>query len=148
MSNSAALFDIVRTDLVLLAIRARICAASGFPPQQLEETNVLHYAVGQRFTRHFDFLEPGVAGFAEEIATKGQRVATFLIYLNSAFEGAETDFPLLERRFRPPAGGALFFSNVDATGAPDRKTLHAGLAPVSGEKWLLSQWIRAAVPLH
>jgi hypothetical protein len=25
---------------------------------------------------------------------------------------------------------------------PDVKTLHAGLAPTRGEKWLLSQWMR------
>lgn len=142
-SNSAALFDIVQSDLVLLAIRARICAATGFYAHQLEETNVLHYSVGQRFLRHFDFLDPNVAGFAEEIARKGQRVATFLIYLNEGFEGAETDFPLLGQKFRPGKGGALQFSNVDATGVPDRKTLHAGLPPTAGEKWLLSQWIRA-----
>ena len=142
-SNSAALFDITETDLVLLAIRARICAATGYYAHQLEETNVLHYTVGQRFTRHFDFFDPKAAGFADEVASKGQRVATFLIYLNEGFEGAETDFPLLERRFKPRRGGALFFSNVDAAGVPDRKTLHAGLPPVSGEKWLLSQWIRA-----
>ncbi len=142
-SNSAALFDIVASDLVLLAIRSRICAATGYFAHQLEETNVLHYTVGQRFARHFDFLDPGAAGFAEEIEAKGQRVATFLIYLNDGFEGAETEFPALERRFKPGKGGALFFANVEASGAPDRKTIHAGLAPTAGEKWLLSQWIRS-----
>lgn len=142
-TNSAALFDIVASDLVLLAIRARICAATGFYAHQLEETNVLHYTVGQRFKRHFDFLDPASRGFADEIAAKGQRVATFLIYLNEGFEGAETDFPLIGRKFKPARGGALQFANVDGAGMPDRSTLHAGLAPLAGEKWLLSQWIRA-----
>ena len=34
------------------------------------------------------------------------------------------------------------FFNVDAAGQPDRRTLHAGLPPSAGEKWLLSQWFR------
>jgi len=142
-TNSAALFDIVESDLVLLAVRSCICAATGFFAHQLEETNVLHYTIGQHFTRHFDFLEPSAAGFAEEIARLGQRVATFLIYLNEGFEGGETEFPALQRNLKPNKGGALFFCNVDASGMPDRKTVHAGLAPTAGEKWLLSQWIRS-----
>ena len=39
-------------------------------------------------------------------------------------------------------GDALVFFNLDEAGQPDPRTLHAGLAPTRGEKWLLSQWIR------
>jgi hypothetical protein len=141
-SNSAFEFDFLSIDLVVLLTRARIAAATGYAARVLENTGVLHYSVGQEFFRHFDFLDPALPGLATEIAAKGQRIATFLVYLNDAFEGAETEFPLLGRRHRCPKGGALFFMNVDASGAPDRRTLHAGLAPTSGEKWLLSQWIR------
>jgi hypothetical protein len=144
-TNSAAEFDILSTDLVFQLVRARIAAASGFAARALEDTHVLHYKLGQQFTRHFDFLDPAVSGFAEEIARGGQRVATFLIYLNEEFDGAETEFPLLDIRYRGKKGDALFFRNVEASGALDRKTLHAGLAPTSGEKWLLSQWIRQKV---
>jgi prolyl 4-hydroxylase len=141
-SNSAFEFDLLSLDLVLLLTRARIAAASGFAPHALEQTNVLHYAPGQQFSRHFDFLDPALPGHAQEIAAKGQRVGTFLIYLNEDYAGAETEFALLNQRFRCPTGGALFFLNVDPSAEPDRRTLHAGLAPTSGEKWLLSQWIR------
>jgi hypothetical protein len=34
------------------------------------------------------------------------------------------------------------FNNVDADGAPDHDTVHAGTPPTSGEKWVLSQWVR------
>lgn len=141
-TNSAFEFDLLSLDMVMLLTRARIAAAIGYVPQALEHTNVLHYAAGQQFSRHFDFLDPGLPGHAHEIATKGQRVGTFLIYLNEDYAGAETEFALLNQRFRCPAGGALFFRNVDASAAPDRRTLHAGLPPSAGEKWLLSQWIR------
>ena len=33
---------------------------------------------------------------------------------------------------------------VWTNGKPDPMTLHAGMAPTSGEKWLFSQWIRQA----
>ena len=141
-TNSAFEFDLLSLDVVLLLTRARIAAAAGFAPHALEHTNILHYSAGQQFNRHFDFLDPALPGHAQEIASKGQRVGTFLIYLNEDYTGAETDFALLNRHFRCPTGGALFFLNVDPSAAPDRRTLHAGLAPGSGEKWLLSQWIR------
>jgi prolyl 4-hydroxylase len=141
-SNSATLFNILETDLVLLMLRARIARATRFPVANLEETNVLHYAVGQEFRRHFDFFDPDRPGLADEIAARGQRVGTFLIYLNDGYEGGETEFPSIGRRLKGRSGDALFFLNVESSGAPDRQTLHAGLAPTRGEKWLLSQWIR------
>ena len=141
-TNSAFEFGLLSLDLVLLLTRARIAAAAGFAPHALEHTNVLHYAAGQRFSRHYDFLDPALPGLQQEIAARGQRVGSFLVYLNDDYSGAETEFSLLDRRFRCPTGGALSFRNVEPSGAPDRATLHAGLPPASGEKWLLSQWIR------
>jgi prolyl 4-hydroxylase len=141
-SNSAFEFDLISADMVLLLTRARIAKAAGFRPQSLEQTNVLHYATGQEFTRHYDFLDPALPGHVPEIAKFGQRVATFLVYLNEDYSGAATEFGLLDKQFRCPAGGALYFHNVDSSAAPDRRTLHAGLPPTEGEKWLLSQWIR------
>ena len=54
----------------------------------------------------------------------------------------ETDFPLARTKYRGRKGDALFFWNVLPDGSVDRQTLHAGLPPTSGEKWLLSQWVR------
>lgn len=141
-SNSAFEFGFADLDLVSVAARARICATLGVPQGALEPIQVLHYAVGQTFERHHDFLDVAVPGYAAEVARSGQRIGTFLVYLNAAFEGGETDFPLLGLKFRGAPGDALIFANVDPSGAPDRRTLHAGLPPTSGEKWLLSQWIR------
>jgi prolyl 4-hydroxylase len=141
-SNRAFEFDLLAADLVLLLTRARMAKAAGFQPQSLEQTNVLHYATGQEFRRHYDFLDPALPGHGPELQKFGQRVATFLVYLNEDYAGAETEFGLLDKQFRCPTGGALYFHNVDSSVAPDRRTLHAGLPPTTGEKWLLSQWIR------
>jgi hypothetical protein len=142
-SNSAFEFKIVDADLVLLLARARIAHAAQCSIQALEDTNLLYYLPGQEFRRHFDFLDASQLGMAQEIAAHGQRVATFLVYLNSDFAGGETDFPLLNIRHKGGTGDALFFRSVDAQGMPDRRTVHAGLPPASGGKWLFSQWIRA-----
>jgi prolyl 4-hydroxylase len=103
---------------------------------------VLHYSPGERFELHADFLEPSTPELAREIQVRGQRAATFLIYLNEGYEGGETDFPRVGVRYKGARGDALLFSNIDVAGAPDYQTVHAGLPPTTGEKWLLSQWIR------
>lgn len=141
-SNRAFEFDLLAADVVLLLTRARIAKAAGFLPQSLEQTNVLHYSTGQEFRRHYDFLDPALPGHVPELQKFGQRVATFLVYLNEDYVGAETEFGLLDKQFRCPTGGALYFHNVDSSLVPNRRTLHAGLPPSTGEKWLLSQWIR------
>ncbi|WP_374571495.1 prolyl hydroxylase family protein [Phenylobacterium sp.] len=141
-TNSAFELALEDLDLVTVMARTRIAVAVGVPPGALEPIQVLHYAPGQRFTRHFDYLDPTVPGYAADVARRGQRMATFLVYLNAEFEGGETDFPLVGLKFKGAPGEALMFANVDMTGAPDRRTLHEGLPPASGEKWLLSQWIR------
>ncbi|MBI3676869.1 MAG: 2OG-Fe(II) oxygenase [Proteobacteria bacterium] len=142
-TNSFMDFNIVEADLVVALVRSRIAAATGLSAAGMEQTAILHYEVGQEFLRHYDFLDTENAAFAAELARHGQRVATFLLYLNEDFEGGETGFPLIDWMYKGRSGDAMFFSNADITGAPDRKTLHAGLAPTRGQKWLLSQFIRS-----
>lgn len=145
-TNSEADFNIVESDLILILLRARIATATGLPPAVMELTKVLHYDVGQQFSPHFDFIDPATPGMAGEMEARGQRMVTFLMYLNHDYEGGEIDFPALGLRHRGRKGDALLFANVDLVGNPDRRTLHAGLAPTRGEKWLLSQWIRDRTP--
>jgi len=106
---------------------------------------VLHYAPGEEFKPHFDFLDLAQPGHAAAAASGGQRVVTFLTYLNQGYEGGETVFPALGWAYKGRTGDALFFYNATPDGAPDRRTLHAGSPPVRGEKFVLSQWIRLRV---
>lgn len=137
-NNSFMEFGLLNCDVVVLLTRQRIAAAIGAPVGALENSQILHYEMGQQFARHFDYLDPRLP----DVAERGQRIVTFLIYLNDAFEGGETDFPRLGLRHRGETGGALYFGNLDAAGAGDPRTLHAGLPPTRGEKWLFSQWVR------
>jgi len=141
-SNGAFAFNFPDLDVVLAMLRFRVAAYVGVGPGALEPPQVLHYRVGEQFEPHYDFLDPALPGHVGELAERGQRTTTCLVYLNAEFEGGETDFPLLGLSHKPPAGDGLCFSNVQPSGEPDRRTLHAGLAPIRGEKWILSQWIR------
>jgi hypothetical protein len=131
------------SDLLLLFLRARMAQITELPVAAMEATMILHYAPGEQFLPHFDFLDTTSPGAAKDVAERGQRVLTFLISLNNGYEGGETEFPVLGRRWKGGTGNAIFFWNVEPDGAPDRRTAHAGLPPLSGEKWLLSQWMRA-----
>ena len=141
-NNTDMSFDIVQSDLVLMALRERIARLAQLSTDDFEPTMVLHYTPGQSFAPHFDFVEPVAPHLARDISEHGQRVATFLLYLNDDFEGGETEYPRLNWRYKGRKGDALLFWNVGADGRPDQRTLHAGLQPTRGEKWVLSQWMR------
>ena len=134
-------FGLLETDLVVTLVRARMAAASGLALAHFEAPNVLNYQVGQQYRPHYDFIDPDAPALAAALRL-GQRTATFLLYLNDDYEGGETAFPRLNWSFKARAGDALLFFNVDADDRPVQESLHAGLPPTSGEKWLLSQWIR------
>jgi prolyl 4-hydroxylase len=140
-TNTGMGFSVVDTDLVIQLAHARIAAAIGVPVTHQEPTNILHYTPGQEYKPHFDFIDPGVAHFARELQTVGQRTTTFLIYLNDDYEGGATTFPRLDWSFRGKTGDALAFWNV-TNGRPDPRTLHAGTPTANGEKWLFSKWVR------
>jgi hypothetical protein len=142
-TNSAAMFELAESGLILYLLRARISALTGLPTSAMEGSTVLHYAVGQQFFPHYDFLDIANPGYAAQVGQFGQRVLTLLIYLNEDFAGGETEFPALGWRYKGRKGDALFFHNVLPNAQPDRRTLHAGLPPTEGEKWLFSQWVRS-----
>ncbi len=141
-TGSAMNFNCVRSDMPLLILRARMAAATGLTTAGMEPSAVLHYTAGQQYRPHFDFLDPRLPFYAEEVAARGQRVLTFLMYLNDSYDGGETEFPALDWRLKGRKGDALVFWNVERDGAIDAKTLHAGLPLRAGEKFLFSQWVR------
>jgi prolyl 4-hydroxylase len=144
-TNSECHFPRDESDLLLLTLRARMADAGELPVYAMEAPAILHYRPGQEFLPHYDFLDTNLPGPAKDVARSGQRVLTFLVVLSDGYEGGETEFPEIGKRWKGRKGNALFFWNVEPDGKVDRRTLHAGLPPTSGEKWLLSQWVR--VPL-
>jgi prolyl 4-hydroxylase len=143
-TNTWALFNVLEADLVSVLVQARMCANTGVPFRYLEPLSVLHYAVGEQISEHFDFVDPlRTPNYAQELAENGQRVVTFLVYLNDDYAGGKTEMPELGISHRGQKGEGLFFVNAFPNGEPDRRTLHAGRAPTQGEKWIVSQFMRS-----
>ena len=141
-TNSAATLNLLETDLVCVLAQIRMATCLGMPFRHLEPISVLHYDEGEQITEHFDFVDPNVPNYEDEIASKGQRVVTFLVYLNDDYEQGETQFPEVAVSHKGRLGEGLFFVNALADGSADVRTLHAGRPPANGDKWIVSQFVR------
>ena len=141
-TNSQCDLDIETIGVLTFVLRGRIGAITQRQDVALEVPKILHYAPGETFAVHFDYLDPKEPAYAHELSVRGQRTDTFLIYLNDDFSGGETSFPEINLSHLGAKGDALLFRNVDDAGAPDHDTMHAGMPPTAGEKWVFSQWIR------
>lgn len=141
-SNRCAPIGLGDLDCLHALAWRRICDAAGHPVAVSEWPNLLHYRSGESYSDHVDYIDPAVPTFASELETRGQRVMTALLYLASADAGGSTDFPTLAWSFAGRPGDLLVFRNLDRDGQPDPQSLHAGRAPLAGEKWVLSVWLR------
>jgi hypothetical protein len=141
-TNTAATLNLIDTDFVCVLTQLRIAACVGLPFRQLEPISILHYEPGEEITDHYDFVDPNVPDYEQQIASRGQRVITFLVYLNDEYGGGETEFPELAVSHKGRRGEGLFFVNSLPDGSADVRTLHAGRPPTGGNKWIVSQFIR------
>ena len=141
-TNSIAQFTLVENSLLHFLLQEKMSAACGKPMIHMEATAILNYQPGEEISNHYDFVDPDLPNYADDIAENGQRVITFLIYLNDDYLGGETAFPELGFEHKGSAGEGLYFVNALADGSPDLRTLHAGKPPAAGEKWIVSQFVR------
>lgn len=146
-SNTVANFNFVSFDVVQVLVQARMAATCRYPLRHFEAPMVLHYDVGEQIRPHFDFIDVNAPDYAQQIREQGQRMITFLLYLNDGYEGGETTFPELGIVNRGQRGTGLYFINAHADSTPDRRMLHTGSPPTSGEKWIVSQFVRD-IPLR
>ncbi|MEZ5894575.1 MAG: 2OG-Fe(II) oxygenase, partial [Parvularculaceae bacterium] len=140
-TSDGAVIGLVDLDLALVAIYARLARAAGVPNENCELIGVLRYRPGQEYKPHHDYLPEDAKDYSE-VRRAGQRARTLLVYLNDGYEGGETKFPTLDVVHRGKTGDGFVFHNLDGSGAPDPRTLHAGAPVTRGEKWLLSLWCR------
>lgn len=141
-NNSIAEFNLVENQMLHFLLQEKMSAACGIPMQQMEGTAILNYRPGEQISDHFDFVNPDLPDYDAEIRDNGQRVVTFLIYLNDDYTGGETVFPKLGISHKGTTGEGFFFTNALPDGSADLRTLHAGAPTRSGEKWIVSQFIR------
>ncbi|MFO1502658.1 MAG: 2OG-Fe(II) oxygenase [Steroidobacteraceae bacterium] len=140
-TNTMAMFDYATLDVVQFLVQARMALACGYRIQHFEHPTILHYSVGEQITPHFDFIDAKARDYAQQIEEMGQRMITFLLYLNDGYEGGETAFPELGIVNRGRAGEGFFFINAHPDLSPDRRMLHTGSPPTAGEKWIVTQFI-------
>jgi hypothetical protein len=141
-SNSAAPVDLATVDVVQFLVQARMAVACSMPWEQMESPTILHYAAGEQVREHYDFIDPNSPHYERILREQGQRMVTFLLYLNDDYEGGTTDFPDLALSHKGQRGEGLYFKNAHPNGQPDTTMIHAGRPPVAGEKWIVSQFIR------
>lgn len=140
-TNTMAMYDYATLDVVQFLVQARMALTCGYPMRHLELPTILHYDVGEQITPHFDFIDAQASDYDQQISALGQRMITFLLYLNDAYEGGETTFPELGIVHRGVSGRGLYFINAHPDLKPDRRMLHTGSPPTAGEKWVLTQFI-------
>ena len=121
-------------------IEMRIAKLLRWPARNGEGLQVLRYDLGGEYLPHYDYFDPAEAGTTALLKRGGQRVATFIMYLNDVAEGGTTIFPDLQVRVWPERGHAVFFSYTEPH--PSTRTLHGGTPVLAGEKWIATKWLR------
>lgn len=137
-SSKTASLSPIDLDLAIVALARLMANAAQVPDEQGEFLSVLHYAPGQQYRPHFDNIPPG-----PDLDRSGQRTKTAILFLNDDYEGGETHFLASDAKFRAKRGDLLVFCNLDAQGALDPSSRHAGLPVTSGEKWIVTRWFRS-----
>lgn|GEM_PF-597360 len=139
-SHSAKLF--LPGEARLEGLYDRLTGRLDVPVRYFEYCQCVRYEAGQFYGEHLDPLDEATPPGAAEVARRGQRALTLLVYLNEDFEGGETHFPRLDRKVTPRRGAGLLFYLLDRHGKPDPDARHAGLPVFSGTKYVLNLWVR------
>lgn len=137
-SNGASF---ARGETPLIAeLERQISELTGVPVEHGEGFQILRYEVGQEYKPHQDFFDPNSPGSQTIVDTTGQRIGTFLIYLNTPEQGGETIFPDAGITVAAQQGSALLFryAKADATS----QALHGGAPVQAGVKWVATKWMR------
>ena len=124
-------------------VEQRLAQAAGFHVDKGEVLSLLHYQPGQHYKAHYDCLGDELAHSAQGLAEGGERTLTVLLTLGDpSFSGGATHFPKLGVTAKPQPGELLRFNNTDEHGNALACSLHEGQPVESGEKWILSKWVR------
>ncbi|MDE3154976.1 MAG: 2OG-Fe(II) oxygenase [Acidobacteriota bacterium] len=127
---------------VVKTIEERIAQLTRTPVTHGEGLQVIRYLPGQEYQAHFDFFDPDLPGSRVVAEHGGQRVLTMIMYLNDVEAGGETHFPEIGLTVSPRKRAAVLFYDCTPAGEIDRRTLHAGMPVVAGEKWISTKWVR------
>ena len=138
--TSSGMFFTRGQNPVVARVEARIARLVGWPVENGEGIQVLHYRPGAEYKPHYDYFDPDEPGTPTILRRGGQRVATLVMYLNEPARGGGTTFPDVGFEVAPKRGNAVFFSYDRPH--PATRTLHGGAPVIEGEKWVATKWLR------
>jgi len=135
---------IPRDDPIARKVFEKAMGVTGKSIEYCEDLQVVKYEPGTYYREHHDACcEDTEACYTFE-KDGGQRVATFLVYLNSEFTDGETHFPDHgDLKLKASPGSGILFRPLGKQ--DDRchpKALHAGLPITSGTKYVCNAWVR------
>ena len=133
-----------RDDPVIKNIVERVCKITNMPFNNSEQIQVVKYEPNGYYKEHYDASCDDRIECVEFEKNGGQRMITMLLCLDDNYEGGETHFPRLNKKYKlPKCGGLLFYSLENKpNGKCHPKSLHAGLPVESGTKYIANIWIR------
>jgi prolyl 4-hydroxylase len=140
--TSEGVFIPYGSDQILDEIVERLSAIARVPSSKAEPITIQRYTVGQEYKPHCDAWPTDVkVEQPPELEDAGNRSVTLLLYLNDS-DGGSTGFPNLGFVVQAMQGRILMFGNLDENKEPHPLSLHMGMSPESGEKWVMTIWFR------
>jgi prolyl 4-hydroxylase len=121
-------------------IEQKISSITGIPVDHGEGLQILRYEVGQEYKPHHDYFDTTRPNYGETDAGAGQRIATFLMYLNTPEKGGGTVFPESKMIVEACKGNGLLFRYPNTNA--ESKSLHGGTPVQAGVKWVATKWLR------
>ena len=126
---------------ILQNLKNKISEFSQLPIENQELLTIIRYKKGQHFKPHLDAFHDYNEFEIEELLG-GQRLKTYIICLQPSLSGGETKFDKLNKTIKLEKNQCIYWSNVDENGNIYPESLHSGIDPEEGEKWILTCWIR------
>ena len=131
--------DISQKNLNKLSNITTICSDI----QNTEKLQVVKYQPVGFYNAHYDASCDNLRESIEFEKNGGQRRVTMIIYLNDGYEGGETEFPNLKKKYKLDKGGGLLFYSLEKNGNKCHPlSLHSGTPVIKGEKYIANVWLR------
>ncbi|XP_074653564.1 prolyl 4-hydroxylase subunit alpha-1-like [Tubulanus polymorphus] len=125
---------------IMLVTGLSVALSPGIP--HAEPLQVVNYGIGGLFTPHHDFFDTG--GETRFFGGSGNRMATWMFYLNDVTAGGATVFTDIDLYVPATKGAAAFWYDLFDDGTPDFSTTHGGCPILMGTKWVANKWIHEA----
>ena len=132
-----------KSDPIVLKLCKRIAKEIGCNWEHFENYQVIHYGPGEEYKYHFDaYDKKDLEKYHHFCNERGNRLKTVLVYMNDVEEGGSTGFKNIGKQVEAKKGRMVVFENVNKKNEIYKRSLHAGLPVIKGEKWAFNLWLR------